>query len=158
MCVESLNPDPLLRQGWLFNICDDQARCVSDPTLGLSVWFRRLWLVRGPGRGIDQQLRDDRGLILRRRDRKTPGFLAPRAGAPGPGASHVQDQNSSLVCVCHVDVFPQDPSYRTAVAQRFLALRAGPWSDADVGGAVDALAARLQPAGLRYLNKWEAGF
>lgn len=35
-------------QGWLFNICDDPQRCVSDPTLGLSVWFRQLWLVRVP--------------------------------------------------------------------------------------------------------------
>ncbi len=32
-------------QGWLFNICDDPQRCVSDPTLGLSVWFRQLWRV-----------------------------------------------------------------------------------------------------------------
>ena len=35
-----------LLQGWLFNICDDQQRCVSDPTLGLAVWFRQLWRVR----------------------------------------------------------------------------------------------------------------
>jgi hypothetical protein len=34
-----------LLQGWLFNICDDQQRCVSDPTLGLAVWFRQLWRV-----------------------------------------------------------------------------------------------------------------
>ena len=35
----------VLLQGWLFNICDDQQRCVSDPTLGLAVWFRQLWRV-----------------------------------------------------------------------------------------------------------------
>ena len=33
-------------QGWLFNICDDQERCLNDPTFGLSIWFRQLWLVR----------------------------------------------------------------------------------------------------------------
>lgn len=33
-------------QGWLFDICDDQQRCLKDPTFGLSVWFRQLWQVR----------------------------------------------------------------------------------------------------------------
>jgi len=33
-------------QGWLFNICDDPERCLNDPTFGLSIWFRQLWLVR----------------------------------------------------------------------------------------------------------------
>jgi len=47
----------------------------------------------------------------------------------------------------------QDPAYRTAVAQRFLQLRAGPWSDAAVGGMIDANQVALRPAGLRTLNK-----
>lgn len=79
-------------QGFLFNICDDQKRCISDPTLGLSVWFRQLWT---------------------------------------------------------------DPAYRTAVAERFLELRAGPWSEASVANRIDAQAAALRPAGLRTIAKYQ---
>ncbi len=47
----------------------------------------------------------------------------------------------------------QDPAFRAAVAQRFLALRAGTWSDASVGALIDGNAAALRPAGLRTLTK-----
>lgn len=29
--------------GWRFNICEDQERCVEDPDDGVSKWYRRLW-------------------------------------------------------------------------------------------------------------------
>lgn len=34
-------------QGWRFNICADQGRCLVEPMDGTSRWFRRMWEVRG---------------------------------------------------------------------------------------------------------------
>ena len=49
---------------------------------------------------------------------------------------------------------PQDPGFQTLVAQRWAAIRAGPWSDAVVGALIDGEAAVLQPAALRTLDKY----
>lgn len=47
----------------------------------------------------------------------------------------------------------QDPAFRAAAAQKFLQLRAAEWSDANVGGAIDAKHTALRPAGIRTLTK-----
>ena len=124
-------------QGWLFDICDDPERCVIDPTLGISVWFRQLWQVQLRFQGLSRS-----------------------AEARRPGASRQPMFTDPEPCKLKWSPWPsipcaavQDPGYRTLVAQRWAVFRAGPWSDAAVGGLISGAEAALQPAGLRTLNK-----
>ena len=146
--------------GWLFDICDDPGRCIDDPTFGLSIWFRQLWQAQTLAQMLCCSVRElssagaTNGHITNSTQQAKHRFSALEHTAAMPCRQTVADAADDRSAGRSQYCLPmQDPGFQTLCAQRFQALRAGPWADAVVNATLAKQQATIQPAATRTLNK-----